>query len=516
MKSVISFFKTKMGIAAIGVLIVGLGAWYALSGGGPEYKTLTVKSDNFVQQVSVSGKVIPAQEVDLGFTQSGRITRVYVKVGDRVGAGRVLAEIDSGDIYAQLLQKEAALDVQKAKLLALQQGTRPEEIAVAEADVRSDEAVLAQAKIALVDATGDAYIKTDDAIRNKVYQFVSNPRTNPQINLISSDSQAVVDANNGLVSMEATLVAWSQELGSVSASSDLATYVTRVQQRLSTATQVLTTVSKVLNSASPTNVSQTTLDTYATNVATARANVSTVSSAITSAVTALRNAESGLNASKKTLALKQAGTVQADIDAQAAQVKSAEADVANARSQLSKTVITAPFTGVITSVDAKAGKIVSPNTPEISMNSSAAFQIESYIPEVNIAFVKVGDVATVTLDAYGEEVPFGAKVVSIDPAETIKDGVPTYRALLQFDGNDSRIRAGMTANLQITTEEKSGVVSVPQGVVTQKNGKKYVKILEDDSVIEREVTTGSVSSLGNVEILTGLGEGDVVILGETE
>ncbi|MHB1086602.1 MAG: efflux RND transporter periplasmic adaptor subunit, partial [Minisyncoccota bacterium] len=325
-----------------------------------------------------------------------------------------------------------------------------------------------------------------------------------------------VDANNGLVTMEAALVAWSQELGSISASSDLTTYVTRVQQRLSTATQVLTTVSKVLNSASPTNVSQSTLDTYATNVATARANVSTVSSAITSAVTALRNAESGLNASKKTLALKQAGTVQADIDAQAAQVKSAEADVANARSQIAKTVITAPFTGVITSIDAKAGKIVSPNTPEISMNSSAAFQIESYVPEVNIAFVKVGDVATVTLDAYGEEVPFGAKVVSIDPAETIKDGVPTYRALLQFDGNDSRIRAGMTANLQITTEEKSGVVSVPQGVVTQKNGKKYVKILEDDGVIEREVTTGSVSSLGNIEILTGLGEGDVVILGETE
>ncbi|MHB1086903.1 MAG: HlyD family secretion protein, partial [Minisyncoccota bacterium] len=238
MKSVIPFFKTKMGIAAIGVFIVGLGAWYALSGGGPEYKTITVKSDNFVQQVSVSGKVIPAQEVDLGFTQSGRITRVYVKVGDRVAAGRVLAEIDSGDIYAQLLQKEAALDVQKAKLLALQQGTRPEEIAVAEADVRSDEAVLSQAKIALVDATGDAYIKTDDAIRNKVYQFVSNPRTNPQINLISSDSQAVVEANKGLVTMEAALVAWSQELGSISASSDLTTYVTRVQQRLSTATQV--------------------------------------------------------------------------------------------------------------------------------------------------------------------------------------------------------------------------------------------------------------------------------------
>lgn len=516
MQKIITFLQTKAGIAAaVAVVLAGAG-YYAFSDKGPQYDTLVLSADEFTQQVSVSGTVVPAQEVDLGFTASGRISRVNVRVGDRVAAGRVLAEIDAGDLYAQLLQREAALDTQKAKLAALQQGTRPEEIAVAEADVASDESALAQANAAVADAIRDAYVKTDDAIRNKVYQFVSNPRTNPKINLVSSNTQAVVDAESGIVAMEAELNAWAVDIESLPTTQDLTGHVTRAQNRLQKASQLLATVSTVLSSTQLVGLTQTTLDSYISAIATARTNVSTASSALTSAVTAQRNATSALDSSRKTLALKKAGTVQADIDAQAAQVKAAEADVANARAQLSKTVITAPFSGVITKVDAKAGKIVSPNTPEISMNSAAAFQIESYVPEVNIALVKVGDPAVITLDAYGEEVPFAAKVVSIDPAETIRDGVPTYRAILQFDENDERIRSGMTANIVITTAERSGVVSVPQGLVIERSGKKYVRILDGEAVVEREVTTGAVSSLGNIEVLTGLGAGDTVIIGSVE
>ncbi len=516
MSKIIAFLKTKAGIAVAAIVIVGGGAYIIFSDSGPEFETLTVKADAFVQQVSVSGTVVPAQEVDLGFTQSGRIARVNVKVGDRVIAGRVLAEIDSGDLYAQLLQREAALEVQRAKLLSLQQGTRPEEILVAEGNVERDTAALMQANMALADALRDAYIKTDDAIRNKLYQFVSNPRTNPQINIVSSDTQAVVDANAGVTVVEAVLAAWAADNATLVGETDLSGHVFRAQQHMSQVTALLSTVSRVLGSTALTNITQTTLDAYIASIATARTNVSTASSALTSAVTAQKSAAAALASSQNTLALKKAGTVPADIAAQAAQVKAAEADVANARAMLSKTVIAAPFSGVVTKVDAKAGKIVSPNTPEITVNTASAFQIESYVPEVNIAYVQVGNTAVVTLDAYGSDVPFAAKVVSIDPAETIRDGVPTYRAILQFDVEDVRIRSGMTANIVVTTEEKSGVVSIPQGLVTERNGKKYVKVLEADGkiVVEREVSTGAVSSLGNIEVLTGLGEGDVVIVSE--
>jgi HlyD family secretion protein len=510
------FFRTKLGIAIL-FAVVAVGGFVVFSGQGSKgMETFTVSRGDFVQQVSISGKVIPAEDVDLGFTYSGRIARVYVKVGQQVPAGATLAEIDGADARATLLQKEAALDVQKAKLASLQQGTRPEEIAVAEAAVAKDEAALAQAYNALADAIQSAYIQADDAVRNKVYTFVSNPRTNPQITVISSDTQAVIDATANIVQAEAVLVAWAADIRTMPAATDLSAHVARAQQNLALVTALLNSVSKVLNSATLTNLSQTVLDGYISSVATGRVNVSGSTSALTSAVTAQKAAATALVSSKKTLALKKAGTVQADIDAQAAQVKAAEADVANARAALAKIYIMAPFAGVITKVDAKAGKIVSPNTPEISMDSASAFQIESYVPEVNIASIKVRDTAIVTLDAYGAEVPFAVQVVSIDPADTVKDGVPTYRALLQFDATDPRILSGMTANIVVTTAQKSDVISIPQGLVIERNGGKYVKVVQGENISEREVSTGLVSSAGTIEILSGLLEGDILFVKNVE
>jgi len=113
-----------------------------------------------------------------------------------------------------------------------------------------------------------------------------------------------------------------------------------------------------------------------------------------------------------------------------------------------------------------------------------------------------------------------ASVVSINPAETIKDGISTYKVTLEFIDGDQRFKSGMTGNVIITTEKKSDVISVPQRIIITKTGgysdpsgqKKFVKVKEGGTIIEREVEIGSVSSSGNTEIIFGLNDGDVVIL----
>ena len=144
------------------------------------------------------------------------------------------------------------------------------------------------------------------------------------------------------------------------------------------------------------------------------------------------------------------------------------------------------------------------------MISTGAFQIESYVPEINIALVAVGDKASVTLDAYGDK-KFSASVVSVDPAETVRDGVSTYRAMLQFDAQDPLIKSGMTANVAIVTDVKERVLSVPQGLVVYRDGKTFVRVLVGKSIVEREVALGGVSSLGEAEVLSGLNQGDTII-----
>ncbi len=104
-------------------------------------------------------------------------------------------------------------------------------------------------------------------------------------------------------------------------------------------------------------------------------------------------------------------------------------------------------------------------------------------------------------------------MVKIDPAETIIEGVATYKTTLQFSGNDERVKSGMTANIDILTAKAENVIAIPQRAVAQKeNGDKIVKILKDDGVVEeRKVTTGLKGSDGNIEITEGIQEGEKII-----
>ena len=171
------------------------------------------------------------------------------------------------------------------------------------------------------------------------------------------------------------------------------------------------------------------------------------------------------------------------------------------------------MSGVVTKYDAKTGEVMSPNTEIVSIISDNQFQIKMNIPEADVAKVRIGNVARITLDAYGDDEKFEASIVTIDPGETIVEGVATYETTLQFKKNDERIRSGMTANIDIETARRDNTLSVPQRTVVSKNGTKLVNVLiGENTTKEMPVITGLLGSDGNIEIVSGLSEGDKAIL----
>lgn len=515
MKKVIDYILAqKMVVAGVGllaVLVIGFSLW---SSGNGKVKTLTVARGDFVQQVSVSGKVMADQEVDLGFSQSGRIASIYVKEGTVVARGALIAEMENGELYAALLQKQAALDRARAELDALRRGTRPEELAVSESAVAASRASLLAAEQGVVDAILSAYATADSNVHATTDHFFSNPNTaSPQLTFKVSDTSLATAVEAKRVAIGATLGAWEKSVAQLSASSNLDLPALSAQGYLADVSKYLADVGAALALAFPSSsVSQATLEGYKTDVATARTSVNTVTSALTTALKTRAAAAAALTTSERDLALLRAGATQEDIRAEEASVKAAEADVLAASSQLSKTQIRAPFGGTVTKIDAKVGKSVSPGEAQVSIIGSGAFQIESFVPEVNVALIKPGNKAAITFDSYGENQVFEAEVVTVDLGETTRDGVTTYRTVLAFLKEDDRIRSGMTANVVITTEEKANVIAIPQTLVIYMNGIKTVRVVENGEVVEREVTTGLVSSSGDIEVLSGLQEGDSVVL----
>ena len=268
-----------------------------------------------------------------------------------------------------------------------------------------------------------------------------------------------------------------------------------------------------VNSLTPSGtLTQTTIDGYKTNISTARTNVNTAITNLSTGDQALRSAEQALTLAQNNLALDEAGSTPEQLAAQEARVAQALAKVKTAQAQFEKTVLRSPIAGIITKKDAKVGEIVGANQTILSVITDQNLEVEVNIPETDISKVTIGDTALITLDAYGDEIEFEAKVVSIDPAATVIEGVPTYKTTLYFIAGDPRIKSGMTANIDILTERRENVLFVPTRAITTEDGKKVARVENADKTIKEVfVETGLRSSDGRTEIVSGLNEGDRVI-----
>ncbi|MCX6731615.1 MAG: efflux RND transporter periplasmic adaptor subunit [Candidatus Parcubacteria bacterium] len=478
-------------IAAVIILIIA-GYFYFSRAKKSNYETFVAKRGTVIQEVSVTGKVKSAENVDLAFEKTGKVAWVNVKVGDKVRRGETLVTLVNGDISAQLDQAKASVSEQQAKLDELKKGTRPEEIQAQQAKVDN-------ARTDLIDKIQDAYTKSDDAVRNKVDQIFSNPRTySPQFNYyLNTESVLKTDVEWRRVLVENILSSWKSS-GDISAAA--------AKTNLGEIKLFLDKAALAINNASASsNLSQTTLDAWRADISTARTNINT-------AIVNLSSSESTLIVEENQLTLERAGNTPEQIANQEAKLEQAQANVKNFQAQLEKTILWAPINGVVTKQDAKNGEIVAANSVIVSIISESQFEIEANVPEADIAKVKVGDSARVTLDAYGSDTFFDANVVKIDPGETMIEGVATYKTTFQFTKEDQRIKSGMTANIDILTDKRENMINIPQRAVVSRDGEKTVQILDGQKAKEVNVKTGLRGSDGNIEILEGVKEGDKVIL----
>lgn len=489
------------GIAIVVLIVIAL---FVFRNSGTNYETMTVERKDFKIEVAASGRVVAHDRADLGFEQNGKISSIYVKVSDTVKKGLTIASIDNADLRADLAQKQAILAREQAKLSSIVQGTRTEQLNI-------DSQNFIDSSRSLLVAMRAAYVASEGAMLNYVDTLFTNGNSvNPTIILRTQSYNEQKDIEEKRLRITEKLSQWKNTLSLITDTTDETKINNARDIAVSTFDSMKTFVDKlsyIANNNFPGNsgLTQSQIDVYRNAVNVADAN-------ITSANETFQTADTSWSKYRATLSLSKAGSTKQDIIAQSAQVDSALADVAVSRSKLSKSIIIAPFDGIITRVDGKIGEIVSPNTSLFSIMSTSTYEIESYVPEVHIANITPGNKVSVTLDAYGTDIIFNAEVISIDPAETIKDGVSTYKVTMKFTDHDPRIKSGMTASVKIITKEKADTIVIPQGFIKTNNTGKYVTILKDNKKIQIPVVTDGLSALGQSDIIEGLSGGEVIII----
>jgi RND family efflux transporter MFP subunit len=517
------FFTTARIIVAatlLGALLLGL---YVYNKETPsKYETTLVKRGDVVQEVSMTGRVSSEKEVNLAFESGGRVTAEPRRVGARVNTGDVLVQLDTNELQTLLAQAKANLNYENAKLAELKRGARAEDILVSQVKVESAKGALADAQQSVFDKLHSAYTTSDDVIHNVVDQFYKNPRTNsPQLVFVANDAKLTIELESSRLAIETMLSTWGTDVNEWEGGTPALVALAASDANLAQIKTFLERLAFAVNGlAAGTSPTQATLDSWKLAVSSARSNINTTITASLAASEKYRAAGRALEIAQEELTLKQVGPTFEAISAQEAKIEGVAATLENYSAQITKKTLRAPIKGVVTEQDAKLGQTVTPNVPIVTLMSDGLYKIEANIPEVDVAKVKVGDVARVTLDAYGAEVVFVSKVAMIDPAETIIEGVSTYKVTLRFVENDARVRSGMTANIDISTATKEGVLMLPARAVTGRNGTKNVRVLsvvdQKEVIEERAVITGLRGSDGNVEIISGVEEGERVVTFETK
>jgi HlyD family secretion protein len=511
------FIKTNKWWTALIIIIVIIFVWVFFGQSkSAAIETVTAQKETLVEEVSATGNVKPLSDIDLAFEIGGRVSDIAVSVGEKVSVGQYLASISNGDLSAAVEQAQAALQATQANLATLKNGSTPQSIAVTQSQVSQAKNNLVQAEDSLDNAIQDAYTKSDDAIRNNADLLFNTPQTQNVTLKFQADSQITNNLDNMRPTIETILNSWNASTTDFSNATEVDQTINTISDNLNTIKSFLDNVALAINSIAPdsSSVNVTTLNEWKANVSLARTEVANAITSFSEATTAYTSAESAVNVAENQLILAQTPATTDQIAAEQAAVDGAQASVDEAQAQLAKSIIRSPIDGVVTNVVPDVGETVQSGAIAISVISYGDYEVESYVPEADIAKVQIGDIATTTLDAYGSDTFFQTQVIKIDPAETVIEGVSTYKVTLKFIANDARIKSGMTANLDILTNTKQNVIAVPARSVYTSNDQRFVQFVDPknpNKPIERQVTTGIRGIDGSIEVISGLNVGDTIV-----
>jgi len=181
------------------------------------------------------------------------------------------------------------------------------------------------------------------------------------------------------------------------------------------------------------------------------------------------------------------------------------------------TSITAPFGGVVTSVDVLPGDLVSPNTLAFRIDNLSILLVDVGVSEIDINQIGVGQPVTLSFDAVlGKE--YQGSVVEVSPVGVKEQGLVSFGVTIELIDADEDVRPGLTAAVSIVVRQVEDALLIPNRAVRWVKGEQVVYLATDPNNVNAEnllmipVTLGASSDEFS-EVLGGdISAGDLVVI----
>lgn len=185
--------------------------------------------------------------------------------------------------------------------------------------------------------------------------------------------------------------------------------------------------------------------------------------------------------------------------------------VDKAQQDLDRTVVTAPFDGVVLEVLARPGEFLPAGANIVLLTDPTAGEVRTTVIEEDLSLVALGQPAEIYFDAR-PDVAVAGEVDRIVPQRVAGEARPLYHVYLQLnDQLPEGVYPGMTADASLLIDQASDVLRLPRSLVARRSdGTATVTVWENDQPLEREITTGLRGDV-YLTILSGLNEGDDIV-----
>ncbi len=496
--------KIGTALIVVAVAFVGYNTYKHYSGvGETRYAVVEARLDTIASSVSGTGYVSSENQIDIKSKVSGDILRVYAKAGDKVYAGQIIAEVDSRDALLALQNQQ----------IVYQKLVKPADAV----DVQAAEENLNKSYSDAWGAVSSTYLDMPTIISGlKDIIYTANGYLNEQnLRLLGT---APVDysstAGQNVDKAENLYIQAIQTYKGLNRSSSQKDIDALLEQTYNVAKQTADALKDTRNAV---NFISQQYSTYAVNTGnTTSTNINTWSQDINSSLSSILAAENSILSNKKTLSDLKKGADSLDVQASELALKAKE-------NTYSDYFIRAPYDGLIAKVDVSVGS--SASGAVIATIVSTRKFAEIPLNEIDAAGVKIGDKVKITFDA-APGLSVGGVVEEADLVGTINQGVVTYNIKISFEA-DERVRAGMSASVDIITNQKDNVIVIPTSAVKTKGQNRYVEIFNPPLEGNKQALLAGIPSLvppvqkivqvglsndTEAEITDGLAPGDQVLI----
>jgi len=507
----------------------------------PKYILTQVKKDTISLSVSGSGNVEALSEVNISPNVAGKIQAIFIKKGNFVKEGQLLAKLDTSDLENAISGLETQIQTTKMNLESAQKNLKKLENSTKDLLEKLDKTYRDTFDFAVslfnLFSTFFTEIENwatkssfgDEMSDLDYYRHVVNVYLLQKENLIGDEEekefQGLKNEYKNLQLLYKTLNSFSSKESLDSFFKELNNFLIKLFEFSKRNKDTIIFFNETIRdynliSPIPSSITQFQLSkfqTFTESLSNSKLTLKSNLLQIETTKNSLENLEKDIENQK------------INIETLKLNLEQKEKDLFHTKEKLKDYEIRAKISGEITDLSdtIKKGDQVSPSTVLGKITTKEKI-IKISLNEIDAAKIKIGQKAILTFDAV-PELTLTGKVIEIDKVGTVSQGVTSYGIKISLDTDDERIKTGMSVNAEIIVEAKVDVLTLPNSAIKSEGNLRYVQLIEAPEEIKKKLKIGTAVTLPKEvkiknqpvevgisndtmsEIFSGVSEGDIVI-----